>query len=137
MIKNLIRSWLINSIVLSFAAEVFPGLFISNRLEGIIISGLALTLLNRFVKPLIKTILLPINLITFGTLKWIVNLIIFFILGIILPQLSIKPFYFSGFSWQGVSIQGFSVSYFFSLALVSFIVWGSKKAFFKLIKSNS
>jgi len=131
--KKILRLSLINSICLAFIAGFYPGLNINQGIKGIFLAGIGLTLINKLLRPLLKTLLLPLSLLTFGTLNWIINAINIAVLGFIIPQFRIKKFFFSGFKFQGISLSGFYISSFLSLIFVSILLKLSKKIFLKVM----
>lgn len=135
--RKFLRSCLINSICLALLAELFPGFQIIERLKGIVLAGLGLTVIDLIVKPVIKTILLPINLLTLGTLRWIINVISLALLALFIPQITIKSFHFDGLNFGGIIIQPFKVSLLLSVIFSSLILTLIKKALREIIKKPS
>lgn len=135
--RKFLRSCLINSICLALLAELFPGFQIIERLKGIVLAGLGLTVIDLIVKPVIKTILLPITLLTLGTLRWIINVISLALLALSIPQVTIKSFHFDGFNFGGIIIQPFRVSLLLSVIFSSLILTLIKKALQEIIKKPS
>lgn len=135
--KKFLRRCFINSVSLALLIEIYPGLQITDRLKGILIAGLSLTIIDIVFNPILKTILLPINLLTLGALKWIMNVINVSLLNFLIPQVKISKFYFSGFSLGGIIIQAFNVSFLLSLIIGSVFLTLIKKGVLKIITSSS
>lgn len=132
--KKFLKAVLINAACLALLAEIFPGFQISERLKGLIIASLALTLANLILRPIIKTVLLPINLLTLGALNWLVNVINLALLTFFIPQMMIKSFPFKGINFEGIIIQPFKVSYLLSLVFASLLLTLIRKIILEIIK---
>ncbi len=133
MIKSLLRNFLINYFALSFLNEFFLGLVIKEGLVGIALTAAVVTLVTKFVKPLLKTLLLPINVLTLGTLRWIVDIINLAVVILFVPQADVLGFYFSGVDFQGISLQGFLVPRVISLILTAVLLTSTKKIISKIM----
>ncbi|MFA5773132.1 MAG: phage holin family protein [Candidatus Paceibacterota bacterium] len=109
---KLILHWIILSIAVFATSKIIEGIAIDPIWVTLIV-GACLTLFNMFVKPIIKILTLPINLITLGLFSLVINGAVFW--------------------YMGTFIQGFSVSTFYAAfigaLLVSIINWILSKVF--------
>ena len=76
---------LVYAFVLECAAYLFRGLFISNFFYAII-AALILSILDYYLKPLLKFLTLPLNIITLGITYPIVNVILLWICDLIMGK---------------------------------------------------
>ena len=120
--KKHLRSFLITSASLMVAAWLIPTINFQEGVKTVLITALALTLVNLIVRPVINLLLLPINLLTLGLFRWLVNVFAFYIVVLLIPQLKIEPYPFPGFAHQGFIIPSIQFSFFWTLVLVSFII---------------
>jgi len=120
--KTLIRSLIFNLIALHLAVSYIPGVSFHGGLKAIGIAALVLAVFNLLLRPIINLLLLPINLLTLGLFRWVVNVIILYLLVIVSPNLKIYGFGFSGFSFQNFSLPAFFVSPFWNTVLTSFFI---------------
>lgn len=120
--KGLLRALFINSLILYLAYLVFPGIVFDGSLKTLIISGFTLTILNRFVKPLLKLLLLPINLITLGVFRWFINVFTLFILTIIVSGYHVGTYQFMGLTNNGFIAPPIFFNQFFSFVIASSII---------------
>lgn len=120
--KSLLRSFFINTAAIFFAAQVVAGLSYSGRGETLLGAGLGLTLVNLLVKPIIKILTLPINLLTLGIFSWAIDILMLFIVTLIVPGFSIQAFFFPGFSGYGLVLPPFYVSTFLSFIFSSIVI---------------
>ncbi|OGD70167.1 hypothetical protein A3A84_01375 [Candidatus Collierbacteria bacterium RIFCSPLOWO2_01_FULL_50_23] len=120
--KTILRAIFLNLITLYLVALFFPGLTITNQLITYLSTAVVWTLLNKVVKPIIKLLLLPINLITLGLFSWAVNVITLFMLKYFISGVAIAAFTFNGYTLQGFVIPQMHFSIFFAYILTSLIL---------------
>ena len=78
----------------------------------LLIASGVLTLLQLFVKPILKLLFLPINIITLGLFSWVVNVIIVWLAIALVP----------GFHVDQITLFGYHLNWGFSLLFVSFVL---------------
>lgn len=120
--KHLIRQYLINLGALWATTEILPALTVSGEIRGVLIGALALMLTNIFLVPLLKVLLLPLNLLTLGLFAWLSNVLALYFLTITLPYFQVSSYQFLGFTYQGFVIPSFNLSPFFVVVLASLIL---------------
>lgn len=120
--KKYLRLFLFNLVSIWLVANIAPGVSYGGDYLILIKSAAFLTLVNLLVKPLINLLLLPINLITLGTFRWLANVIALFLVTMAVPQLKISAFTFSGFTYQGFIIPTLHLSTFWVFFAASFII---------------
>lgn len=117
--KAFLRAILVNLLVIFLVDAVYPGFSILHDAKTLITAAVIWLILNKIVKPIIKLLLLPINLITLNLFSWVVGLITLFLLPLIVNGISITPYDFPGFNYQGFSIPPFHLSLFLSFVVAS------------------
>lgn len=122
MIKKYLKLLLINSASIWLVSRAIAGITLQGGIEALLTAGLALTLVNLAVKPLINLLLLPINLITLGAFRWLVNVLVLWLVTLIVPQFKIVAFMFPGFAWQGFIIPSLWLGKFWVFVLGSFLI---------------
>lgn len=132
--KKFLRSYFINTVSLVVLSQIFPAFHLHGYFKEILVVGLALTILNSLIKPLLKAIFLPINLLTLGTLRWIINVLILYLLVLVSPQVRISSFNFKGINFKGIIIPPFTLPSWLSLILASFLLTLIIKIIRKIIK---
>ncbi len=120
--KDFLRQSLINSFSLYLVASIFPGLTIPPLVFNLIWAGIIFTLVNRLVKPVIKLILLPINLITLGLFGWLANVLVLLIATRLVDSLTIAGFVSQSFTYSGFSVPSLTFSPFVVLIIASFLL---------------
>jgi putative membrane protein len=103
-IKKYLRLFLVNLVSFWLVAQIIEGVSYAGGFRTLVWAALALMLINLTVKPLINLLLLPINLITLGAFRWLVNVLALYLVTLIVSQLRISAFLFPGFNYQGFII---------------------------------
>jgi len=120
--KSLIKATFLNLIVLYLADLVLPGFNLDNYFKTLVTAAFVFTILDKIVKPLLKILLLPINLVTLGLFRWVVSVITLILLEALVTGISINPFFFSGFNYQLFSIAPFQVGLILSYIVTSITI---------------
>jgi len=120
--KSLIRSFVFNIFALQLAVSFIPGVSYRGGLRTLGLAAIALAAFNLLVKPIINLLFLPLNLLTLGMFRWVVNVIILYLLTITVPQFKIYGFDFPGFSYQNFSLSSVFINSFWTTVLTSFFL---------------
>lgn len=120
--KTILRAIFLNLVTLYLVTLFYSGLAIANEVKTFLAAAIVWTLLNKVVKPIIKLLLLPINLITLGLFSWVVNVITLFLLSYFIRGVQILPYTFPGVSWNGFVIPQMDFNLFVSYVITSLIL---------------
>jgi len=119
--KSFIRNILFNAFSIFLISQVVSGMKVSGGLIAYLIGGFALTLLMVLLKPILKILTLPLNIITLGMFSFVINVIIFYLLTVFVPSIIISAFTFPGLSFSGFVIPSFYLNTLFAFILISFL----------------
>jgi putative membrane protein len=119
--RGFVRNVLFNSFSIFLLTQVMSGVKVTGGLPTYLLGGLALTILLIFIKPALNILSLPLNIITFGFFSFVTNIIIFYLLTVIVPGVSITAFTFPGISYVGFVIPSIYFNTIFAFLLVSFL----------------
>ena len=130
-VKPFLRNTLFNSFSIFFISQILPGVKVSGGIATYLLGGLALTLLFVLLRPVLRLLTLPLNLVTLGMFSFLSNVIIFYLLTIFVTGISITSFTFPGYSYAGFiipqiyfnSLFAFIIVAFLQSACVSFLNW--------------
>jgi len=122
LVKKYLRLFLINCAAIWLLAKILPGVSLSGGYQGLVAAAIALTVVNFAIKPLVNLLLLPINLITLGAFRWLINVLTLYLVTLVVPQLKIAAFLFPGYSHQGFIIPEIYLNIFWVFVLSSFII---------------
>lgn len=117
--KVFLRHILINLLVIYLVDISYPGFSISHNLKTLLSAAVIWLLLNKIVKPIIKLLLLPINIITLNLFSWVISLITLFLLQFIVSGISISTYPFPGLTYEGFVVPPFFVNIFISYLITS------------------
>lgn len=117
--KYILRVIIFNIFSLWLIKEIVAGLILPRGWFPVVIAGLILSFLMIIVKPILKILFIPVNILTFGLLSWIINVFVIYLLTILMPEVQIVPWLFPGFSYSGFTLPEIQVNYLVSLISVS------------------
>ena len=89
------------------AVKFVPGVEFVGEIKYLIIAGIALGIINFFVKPILNLITLPLRVITFGLFSLIINMALVWIIDVVFPELIIQgiiPLFWTTLILWGASI---------------------------------
>lgn len=120
--KKYLRLFLFNLVSLWLVTSFLPGASFSGGYQTLALAAMVLTLVNLLIKPLINLLFLPINLLTLGMFRWVINVITLYLVTLFVPQFKITSFFYPGFNYQGFMVPSMYLSAFWVLVLSSFII---------------
>lgn len=120
--KKYLRFSLLNSFSLSIVSSFFPGLITPDNLLELLYAGVIFTVINQFVKPIIKLFLLPINLVTLGLFRWIANVLVLLVLTQIIVSVEVVGFTSPPINQAGFAIPSLDLNMITSLIMASFLL---------------
>lgn len=113
--KKIVKTFLIITISLKITEIVLNNINFENSWQTLLMAGLGLTIFELFLKPVAKILLLPINLITLGTLRWLINVLGLFITTTFINGFILLNYTFPGINWNGIVLPtksfGIIISY--------------------------
>lgn len=120
--KSVLRGITINSFALWATSQAISGLVIAGGIDVILLAGFVLTLMNMLVRPVLSLLTLPFNLLTMGLFSWVLNVFIIYLLTVVVSQIYLTSFTFSGFSTPVFSVPKLELSVFQTVILVAFVI---------------
>ena len=120
--KKLLRNVLIYTVILYYLVQIIPGLELTNTLQAVVIGGASLALLFIFIRPILKLLFLPINLITLGVFSGMINVLIIYLFDKYYGAFSVSSWEFTGYSYGGFIIPELQFNVFWTYVLVSLII---------------
>lgn len=102
--KRLLRSFLITLVSLAATMRILPSFSFDGSLKTLAIAAILFMFIHIMVVPLIKIMLLPLNLLTMGIFAWIANVLGLYVLTLVIPQLRILPYHFPGLNLGGFNL---------------------------------
>lgn len=122
MIKDFVRSFLVNSLTLWVLTQYVLGFQINNGVVPLFIISLAFTVLHLVMKPVLETVFSSINFLTLGAVGVAVDSVILLVITRYFTQISINSWHFQGTQIQGYSIPPTDLSQIATVVLVALIL---------------
>lgn len=119
--KKIIRSLITVAVSFWVTLQAINTITISDGQRAFVICVLGLFVLHYFVRPIAKTILLPVNFLFFGLLNFIFTSVFFYVLSLIYPAFRIAPFYFPQTNISGYIIPEMNLSFFLTIVAASLV----------------
>lgn len=120
--KTLLRYFLINLGALFFATKIIPGLTYSGGAKSLIVGGLVFMLINMILVPILKILLLPLNLLTLGVFAWITNVLALYALTTVVSDFHLVPYTFTGLNAGLFVIAPYELSTYLVAVVASFLI---------------
>lgn len=109
--KKFIKDIIISALTLAILAYFLPTVNYLN-LTTLILAAIVLTVLQKILKPILKVLFLPINVVTLGLFSFVINVILIWLVTFLVPGFQILP----------MTIFGMNLNTFLSLLLISFFI---------------
>lgn len=87
---KLVIKWIVFALVI-MATCYLPGISVENFAFAMLVAAV-LTLINVFIKPIVKLLSFPINLFTFGLFNLVINFVILCAVSYFIPQYAISDY---------------------------------------------
>lgn len=120
--KKHARSLVISFLAFMAVAYFYPGFSYNGNVLVVFLAAGVFALLTIFVKPVIKLLSLPFNLLTFGLFSFLINVIILYGVSYAISDFKINGFYFPGYSLSGFNVPAADLNQLFSALLASLII---------------
>ena len=120
--KTLLRYFLINLASLWVTTEVISGLTYSGGFRSLFVGASVFMMINIVLVPLLKILLLPLNLLTLGLFAWLTNVLALYALTTIFSAFQLVPYTFVGLEIFGIVIPPIDLTTFWAAVLASLII---------------
>ena len=77
---KIILNWVLISVSVFVTTKIISGIIVDPIWVALVV-GACLTLFNMFIKPIIKVLTLPLNILTLGLFSLVINSVLFWYLG--------------------------------------------------------
>ena len=90
MIKLVIK-WIAFAFLIMFVAWLIPGVEVENFWTAMV-ATVVIVFVNSFIKPVLKLLTFPINLLTLGLFSLVINALLFMFVAYVVPGVSVEGF---------------------------------------------
>lgn len=108
--------------VLWATSQILPAFTFIGGIRGFLIGTLAFMLANILLIPLLKVLLLPLNLLTLGLFAWLSNVIALYVVVNLIPSFQVLPYFFPGVNIVGFAIPSATLSIFQVVIVASILI---------------
>lgn len=106
-----------------YVAQYFlDGFQIDNYWSVYLLTSLVFVIFNFILSPIIKLLLLPINLLTLGLFRWLTNVLVLYLFDLVYEGIRISAFTFPGYSSSVISLPAGDLNLFWVLVLSSLLI---------------
>lgn len=111
--------------ILATAASLFAtsylikGFVVNPTASSYLVAAIVLLIMNGLLLPLIKLLMLPINLLTLGLFRWLANVFVIYLFDLLYGGVQISAYDFTGFSTSLIAFPPGHISLFWTLVLSS------------------
>ncbi|PIR99232.1 hypothetical protein COT87_00660 [Candidatus Collierbacteria bacterium CG10_big_fil_rev_8_21_14_0_10_44_9] len=120
--RKIIFKVLSTAIAFYITQYLLSGVHIQNTWESYLIASLVFVIFNFILSPIIKLLLLPINLLTLGLFRWFTNVLVLYLFDLVYDGINITSFTYSGYTSSFISLPAGHLGLFWVLVLASFIM---------------
>ena len=118
--RHIFRIFIFSFFAMFITSYWNKGFILPNTALEFVKASVTLTILFALVRPLMKIIFLPLNLITFGLFSFVLYIFVLHLLVTMYSLFTIHSWHFSGFSLVFITIPQMNISYVGNLVLSSF-----------------
>ena len=120
--RHLIKSFIITIATLYLTYSLVPTINFGIDLKNIALFAGGIWVISQLINPIFSVVLLPINLLTFGLLSYILNIAFVFALINFLPGFSVSAYNFPGANIDGLILPQVSFNQMGTILVVALII---------------
>ena len=102
--------WILNAVALYLVTLIVPGVTVDTYTSAFI-AAIVLGLVNVLVKPILIVLTLPVTILTLGLFLFVLNALLFWAVGNLLPGFHVNGFWAAMFGAIVFSIFGWLLSF--------------------------
>lgn len=104
------------------AQYALGGVHIDPTWSAYLIASLVFVIFNFILSPVIKLLLLPINLLTLGLFRWVSGVLVLYLFDLLYDGISIAAFNYPGYNSSLLALPAGHLNLFWVLVLTSLIM---------------
>lgn len=120
--RKIIVSILSTSASFYLTGYFLSGFQIENSWSAYLVASLVFVIFNFILSPIIKLLLLPINLLTLGLFRWLTNVLVLYLFDLVYDGINITAFTYPGYSSSIISLPSGHLNLFWVLVLSALIM---------------
>lgn len=111
--KPFLVRWLTTTVAVLVASTLIPGIEVSGGIVALIGASLFLGIVNALVRPVLLLLSIPLILVTMGLFLLVLNALLLWMVGSIVPGFSVSGFWSAFFGAIVISLTTWIMSVFF------------------------
>lgn len=104
------------------AQYLVAGFKIDSTWQAYLTAAIIFLLFNLLVAPIIKLLLLPINLLTLGLFRWLTQIFVIYLFDLVYSGITITTYYFAGYRNSIFALPAGEIAFFWTLCLVALVM---------------
>lgn len=125
--RHLIKSFIITAATLYLTYSLVPTINFGLDIKNIALFAGGIWVISQLINPIFSVVLLPINLLTFGLLSYILNIAFVFALINFLPGFSVSAYNFPGANIDGLILPQINFNQMGTILVVALIITFTQK----------
>jgi putative membrane protein len=117
--KKILKYTLLIAFTLALQNQLWQNLTFSQNVWTIIKVAFILTVFEILLKPILKILLLPINILTLGLFRIVINTVGLYLAVFLLSDFRVNPIVINPFIWQGIAVPAFTFTGFWAYVINS------------------
>lgn len=126
--KAFFRKLIGNITALLFISQLFTSVEVKGSSLGFLTVAVVMSLLEQFIQPVVNLLIMPINLLLFGAMRWVPWVTVVYLTTILTASFVIAPISIRSSEFAGLIVPVISMGHFSSVILISLIIYLIKKA---------
>lgn len=120
--RSFIVKVLANMASFYLASYFVAGFHIDQTWQAYLMTAIVFMLFNLLVAPIVKLLLLPINLLTLGLFRWLTQVLVLYIFDILYTGITITAYHFPGFRSALIALPAANLNLFWVLVVASLVM---------------
>lgn len=104
------------------AGYALSGVQLESTWSAYLVASLVFVIFNFLLTPVIKILLLPINLLTLGLFRWLTNVLVLYLFDLLYDGIRIVGFTYPGYSSAFISLPSTDLGLFWVLVIASLLM---------------
>lgn len=121
-LQKFLKTLLATAFTIYLTSLLIPGLSLTPGLKSLSIVTVSLVILKRLVSPVIKILLLPLNIVTFGLIRWLITVIVLYLLDFLLTEIDIQGFLLTNIPGLGKFLPQMVVGTFIATIIIAIVL---------------
>lgn len=120
--RNLLVRLLATAAALYVTSSLIAGFRLDSTWQAYLLASLVFLVTSGIAGPIIKLLLLPINLLTLGLLRWVASVIVLYLFDLLYRGVTISAYDFPGFTSGLLALPAAHLGLFWVLVFSSFTI---------------